>query len=145
MAVPNIVVPNIVITVSLAKLARYYLRTLELCRKGDPEPEFIPNESAVITLEHVIPENLEEHWPTLSFEDANSLYKRIGNMVLLKGTRNSKIGNLPFTTKVPEYAKSSYEYTKDIAKKKTWGRVEVDERQKRMAAHAIKAWPLKIR
>jgi hypothetical protein len=38
-------------------LARYYLRAMELKRKGNPEPEWIPNEDIVINLEHVLPEN----------------------------------------------------------------------------------------
>jgi hypothetical protein len=131
--------------VSVDSLARYYLRTLELHRKRDPEPEFIPNESTVITLEHVIPQNPEKYWPKLSPEDADALYKRIGNMALLKATANSKLGNRPFATKVPEYRNSQYEYTRDIAKCSEWGKAEVETRQKRMADEAAKAWPLKIK
>jgi hypothetical protein len=37
--------------------ARYYLRALELKHQGSSEPEWIPNESVVINLEHILPEN----------------------------------------------------------------------------------------
>ncbi len=41
--------------VSNARLARYFLRSLELANSDDSEPYFIPNDDEVINLEHVLP------------------------------------------------------------------------------------------
>ncbi len=49
--------------------------------KKEPEPEFIPNEDRVITLEHIIPKSPEDNWPEIEPEMAVAMYKRIGNMV----------------------------------------------------------------
>ena len=47
-----------VATVSNRKLARYYMRSLELAVKDESQPWHIPNDDrSVINLEHVIPEN----------------------------------------------------------------------------------------
>src|SRR5262249_37930542 len=52
--------------VSQVHLARYYLRALELKKKGDPEPEFVPSdEEQTINLEHILPENPHTSWPTI--------------------------------------------------------------------------------
>jgi hypothetical protein len=51
-------------TVSNRKLARYYLRSMELAAKNEPEPWYIPNDDkSAINLEHVLPEKPEGNWP----------------------------------------------------------------------------------
>ena len=53
-----------VATVSNRKLARYYLRSLELAAKDESQPWHIPNDDrSVINLEHVLPEKPLENWP----------------------------------------------------------------------------------
>src|SRR5262249_10636755 len=72
-------------SVSKSKIARYLLRSLELERRGDKEPELIVNSDPTeINLEHVLPQSHHPaKWPMIS-SDAAALYAyRLGNMVLL--------------------------------------------------------------
>lgn len=131
-------------TVSQHYLARYYLRSLELMVKEQAEPEFIPNESTVITLEHVIPKNPEENWPDIEPELAVALHKRIGNLVLLPATPNSDIGNARFEDKKETYRESGYMLTSEVAEEEKWGLDEVNERQFDLANLAVKTWPLTV-
>ena len=130
--------------VTKASLARYYLRALELFHRGDQEPEFVPNEDqSEVTLEHVLPENPGKGW-TIKPEIAAAFYKRIGNLVLLKATPNSTIGNQPFSAKKGELAKSSYKLTEAAGKVASWGVDEIESRQKKLAELAVKTWSLKL-
>lgn len=131
--------------ISKSKLARYLLRSLELKEKGDPEPEFVPNEDTVINLEHILPENPSEDWKHLDAETARTYYKRLGNMVLLQAAKNNAIGNKGFIEKKPIFNVSAYALTSQVAKNNTWGATEIVERQKRLAELAVKTWSLDIK
>jgi len=132
--------------VSKNSLARYYLRALELQVAGDPEPEFIPNEdSTVINLEHILPENPGPRWGQIDRETAAAFYQRIGNMALLQVTRNTQIGNRSFPEKQAVLKASSYKLTQEAASELSWGVKEITERQRRLAKIAVKTWPLTIR
>lgn len=129
--------------VSKATLARYYLRALELQHRGEKEPEFIPNEDqSQITLEHVLPENPARKWQ-IKPDIAAAYYKRLGNLVLLKATPNSSIGNEPFSAKKGDLAKSTYKLTEMVGKADSWGVDEIESRQRRLAEIAVKTWALK--
>lgn len=130
--------------VSQVYLARYYLRALETKRKGGTNPELMPlDDEQVINLEHVLPENPEEHWPDLDSETIAAYWKRIGNMVILQAKKNSLIGNNPFSEKKPVLASSAFLLTQEVGKETAWGTNEIVERQKRLAALAVETWPLK--
>jgi hypothetical protein len=128
--------------VSQSYLARYYLRTLEMKHKGQTEPELVPNESKVINLEHILPENPENNWPGIDEETAAASHKRIGNMVLLQGSKNAEIGNKSFAEKRPIFQKSGLALTSEVGAEARWGPTEINERQKRLAKLAVKTWPL---
>lgn len=128
--------------VSQNYLARYYLRALELKRKGVDDPEWIPNDDVVINLEHVLPENPDHNWPHIDAESAGAYYKRIGNLVLLQAAKNSLIGNSSFAKKKLVLQASAYELTKEAGQQKKWGIKEINERQQRLAKLAVETWPL---
>ena len=130
-------------TVANHRLARYYLRSLESASRNEPEPEFVPNEDTVITLEHVLPQNPGENWPNVEPAVHSTYYRRLGNMALLPETPNRDIGNDAFVDKKPIYKSSSYNLTKEIADETQWGSIEIENRQQRMAKLAIKSWPLR--
>jgi len=130
--------------VSQAYLARYYLRSLELHQMGQPDPEWIPNESTVINLEHVLPANPESNWPNIDSETAAANYKRIGNLALLQASKNQIVGNRSFAEKKPILASSSYVLTQEIAKQADWGIDEINSRQKSLARLAVATWPLQV-
>jgi len=130
-------------TVSKQFLARYYLRALEGFVTEEPEPELIPNEDPdFLNLEHVIPFNPQGQWPELSEEDAEALTNRIGNMVLLPARKNVRLGNKGWKEKKKVLSASGLQLTRMLARQAKWGRAEIDARQKTLAAHAVKVWPL---
>src|SRR5262249_33220620 len=97
------------------------------------------------TLEHVLPERPAEAWG-VSEETAAALYKRLGNMVLLKLSVNTRIGNVSFEEKKKAYKASSHLLlTKQVLKCSTWGEQEIKNRQEKLAELAIKTWPLAVR
>jgi uncharacterized protein with ParB-like and HNH nuclease domain len=128
--------------VANTQLARYFLRALELKKKANPEPEWIPNEDTVINLEHVLPENPGVSWPAFDAETAKFYYNRLGNMVLLQASQNTLIGNNPFGAKKPVLLASAYILTEMVGKQKKWETAEINARQKTLAALAVQTWPL---
>jgi hypothetical protein len=133
------------IRVSKSHLARYYLRSLEQVLKDDSEPEWVVNDNPTqLTLEHVLPERPSAAWGVTE-EVAAGLYRRLGNMVLLKLSVNTRIGNASFEEKKKAYKASSYlALTKQVLKYDKWGEEEITKRQAKLADLAVKAWPLEI-
>lgn len=104
-----------VATVSSAKLARYYLRSLEMAAKDEREPWFIPNDDrATINLEHVIPIKLEGNWPALSEEEHRLNVRRLGNLALLPARSNSDLRSADFATKRVAFKDAPYVLTDQI-------------------------------
>ena len=123
-------------------LARYYLRAMQRCQDGEPEPQYIPNPGSEITLEHILPEKAREGWEHISEDDRKKYLNRLGNQVLLTGTVNSKLGNVRYSVKKVALQASQYSLTSETGNFNTWGPSEIEERQKQLAELAIKTWPL---
>ncbi len=103
--------------VSNQRLARYYLRSLEMRAKGEREPWFVPQEDhVIINLEHVLPRKPGGNWPSFKAEEASAYVSRLGNLVLLRASNNTGLGNNTFPAKRPTYAASPYILTNMIAK-----------------------------
>lgn len=137
-----------VATVSRHPHARYYLRVLERQEAGEDEPEFVPNTSEeAITLEHVLPQNPDKDWKHFDQETANRFYKRIGNLALMKKSKNEAGGNAKFTEKAKLYGKSEFKLTAGLsafAEKGQWTTDAIDARQKVLATLAVQAWPNRV-
>ncbi len=135
-------------TVSRHPHGRYYLRVLERQQSGEEEPEFVPNTSEEqITLEHVLPQNPDKDWKHFDQETANRFYKRVGNLALMKKSKNEALGNTRFPEKVELYSKSDFKLTaglKAYAEKGLWTTGAIDARQKVLAQLAVQAWPNKV-
>jgi hypothetical protein len=130
-------------TVSNRKLARYYLRSLEMAAKNESEPWHIPNDDrSTINLEHVLPENPGANWSQFSDDQVKLYYKRIGNLALTRASDNSDLKSAGFDEKKPTFAKSPYVLTKQIAEASNWTTEEINTRQKTIAVYAVKAWPI---
>lgn len=128
--------------VSSTALARYYLRAMELYRKGDAQPEWVPNEEIIINLEHVYPDKpTPEDWPLFEPETGPAYLKRIGNMALLQASKNSEIGNQGPSVKWKQYESSTFLFTKDVASYGEWGPKQIEDRQRDMSEYAVKTWP----
>lgn len=131
--------------VSQARLARYYLRALEMQHIGASDPELVPSEDEhSVNLEHMLPENPQDAWPEVDPEIAHAYYKRIGNMALLQSKKNSIIGNSPFVEKKPVFASSAFKLTSEVANYEEWNVDAIDNRQKQMAKLAVLTWPNKL-
>jgi Protein of unknown function DUF262/Protein of unknown function (DUF1524) len=130
-------------SLSNRKLARYYLRSMELAAKNEPEPWHIPNDDkSAINLEHVLPEKPEGHWPQFTDEQVKLYYKRIGNLCLMRASDNSAAKSAAFSVKRPIFTKSPYLLTKQIAEADGWTWEEIVARQKTLAGIAVKTWPI---
>lgn len=128
--------------VSRAHLARYYLRALDKTLKRDPAPEYVANEDETeINLEHVMPVQPSPEWQ-ISTEIGQIAQKMLGNMVLLRATSNSSLGNKPFEEKKSVYKQSSYAITQPVAAYQRWTLDEIRQRQEAMAKIAVKTWPI---
>lgn len=130
--------------VSSARLGRYYLRSLEMAAKQEPEPWYmLQDDRSIINLEHVLPEKPEGNWPGFSEDDVAQYAKRLGNLVLLRASNNSQLKSCTFSEKRRLYAESPYLLTSQVAELTDWTTQTIADRQKRLAQLAIKAWPVK--
>ena len=130
--------------VSEGELARYYLRSLEMTRKGERTPYFIPyNDRSVINLEHILPRKPEGNWPQFDEEIVRAYTTRLGNLALMQARENSKLKSDNFATKKPVFRASPYELTSEIAQYDEWTTESIEDRQRRMAKLAVKTWPIK--
>ncbi len=130
-------------TVTKGTLARYYLRSLEMKAKGEPEPWHIPNDDkGIINLEHVLPDKTEGKWPQFSDDEVRSHRNRIGNLVLLRVRDNSHLKSEKFDLKRAVYAKSPYELTRQVSLYDDWTTQKIEDRQSVLADLALKTWPL---
>jgi hypothetical protein len=129
-------------TVSRDALGRYYLRALERTEGGTENPEWVPNPNQEeVTLEHVLPERHGTGWGHIDPEAAKSMWKRIGNMALLRAPANTAIGNRPFAEKRATIAESEFELTKEIAESDRWTVAAIETRQRTLAQLAVRTWP----
>ena len=129
-------------TVSNRRLARYYLRSLEMAAKDEAEPWHIPNDDgSVINLEHVLPEKPQGNWPQFNDDEVKLYYRRIGNLALLRATENSDLNSQGFDDKKAVYAESPYVLTQQISEADEWTAESIAERQTTLTRYALQAWP----
>ncbi len=128
--------------VTSARLARYYLHTLERVALRKAEPELIPNQDAdQVNLEHILPRNpTPGEWP-FTAEEHGIWVGRLGNMVLLAKGPNDRIGNKPWTVKKPVLSASDLQLTARAGGNRCWRQEEISEAQANMTILALKAWP----
>lgn len=129
--------------VSKAALARYILRELEHTaspHKG--EEEWVNSDPDQITLEHILPQTLPATgWETFDADTHAESKARLGNLCLLRRSENTGMKNDSFATKKPFFEKSSLTTTASLGQYQSWSPRELEDRQKKMAALALRAWP----
>jgi hypothetical protein len=128
--------------VSNQRLARYYLRSLEMQAKGEREPWFVPQDDRIIiTLEHILPRKPEGNWPRFSEDEVGNYATRLGNLVLLRASNNSDLKSSAFSVKKQVYGASPYLLTNMLAALPDWTPRAIDKRQETLADLAIQTWP----
>lgn len=119
------------------KKVRHLLTLLE--RYVSPDNEL---QNAALTLEHILPRNVEQDWNEFDDEQLDDYPDYLGNMTLLNSRSNEKLGNKNFDDKKKVYAKSTLEITKMICNVKDWTPEAVEKRQSWLAEKAINLWKL---
>lgn len=120
---------------------RLVLETLEKSL-GHPEEVKLEN----LTVEHVMPETLNEEWKEYLGEDwarvFNTYLHTMGNLTLIAGPPNSTIQNKLFSEKKKEwYVHSNVGLTQELARNwDEWTENEINERARMLAEKAVKIW-----
>lgn len=129
--------------VSQSKIARYYLRSLEMSQKKEPEPYYMPvNDQTIINLEHILPKKPMGNYPKFTDEEADLWLNRLGNQTLMRASDNSDSKSIKFEDKKALYAKSPYTLTSQLAAFSDWTKEAIQTRQQAMADLAVKTWPV---
>lgn len=97
-----------------------------------------------ITIEHIMPQTLENSWKLELGEKFNEIHKNylhnIGNLILTEF--NSEIGNKTFEEKKRKLETSSLNYRLDIIRRKTWSEQSIKEHQENMINWFLDTFPL---
>ena len=117
---------------------------IEIDKRFQSHGQF-PDYSTVPTIEHMIPQKLDEHWHSYLGDDAEddrlqSVVDTIGNLCLLSGPANSSAGQNPFESK-----KNAYSPLTALARQikehiERWDMRAVQERSEKLAREAIGIW-----
>jgi hypothetical protein len=118
------------------KLARYILYKLE-GQVGGVKYDYETDEG---TIEHILPENLNEEWAEkFTAEEHQKLTFAIGNLTLLEPKINRQIAQKPFDEKKLAYANSQYQMSKEI-NASDWTPTAIKHRQAGLAKTAKSIW-----
>jgi uncharacterized protein with ParB-like and HNH nuclease domain len=100
--------------------------------------------NAKITIEHIMPQKLDENWKIELGDNWNDIHKKylhnIGNLILTEF--NSEIGNKSFSKKKEHLNKSSLFFRLDIINRETWNEQSIIEHQKKMIDYFLTTFPL---
>jgi len=113
---------------------------IEIYNKNHTETK-IAERGKDVHLEHIMPES-NAKW-MVDETTWKEYHKRIGNMILLDGLKNIRIGNETFDVKKIKYAESSIEDTREISFLDKWSIDEIEERQKKLLKEVLRIWPKK--
>ena len=116
----------------------------EIDRKLQTHGQF-PDYSTTNTIEHIIPQSLDDHWQAYLGDDVNdqrldTYVNSIGNLCLLSAPANSHAGQNPFVSKIESYSDVTALVRELKAHDSTWNLEAVRERSRRLAATALITW-----
>ncbi len=110
----------------------------------------LPDYSTLNTIEHIIPQTLDDHWKAYLVNDAKDinlplLINTIGNLSLNSRIANSSNGQDPFIVKQGNYNKIS-SLAKDIIENRIepWNLLAVKTRSQDLAKIALEVWKWKL-
>ena len=120
---------------------RHILESLEKALTTNNEPVDLSNSQ--ISIEHVMPQTLNEEWEQFLGENAGEIYDTylhtIGNLTLTG--KNSDMGNAPLAEKREVLKYSNFAMSKDIANSIIWNDVTIRLRATKLFEKALKIWP----
>lgn len=119
---------------------RHILETLEDALNTTNEPVDVT--SSRITIEHVMPQSLNEAWKTALGSDADNVYAvylhTVGNLTLTG--MNESMGNIPFEEKQQFFARSNFALNDYLANCKVWDESEINKRVQTLGELALNIW-----
>jgi len=102
--------------------------------------------SADLHIEHVLPQtHHQSNWPNFDIDMHKNCVQRLGNLMLLSGSRNSKVGQRPYSEKLELYqANEGNDYWKVafIDGVNEWTEDSIKNRQNEIAKELVKVWHL---
>ena len=97
-----------------------------------------------IMLEHILPRNAKDAYWTTNFtvDEKKNWCNKLGNLVIINGTKNTKLNNKAFAEKVEQYLskKSDFEITKEVLALNDWKIESVAGRQESLMNRALNLW-----
>ena len=117
---------------------------IEIDKKMQPYGQ-LPDYSTLGTIEHVIPQTLDDAWKTYLGTEAKDEHlwrvtDSIGNLCLLSGPANSAVGQDPFESKKAAYSPVTA-LARQIKEHTTrWDITAVRDRSKNLAKVALDIW-----
>ena len=120
------------------KIARYVLYKIESQLENGVKTDFMVDDG---TIEHVLPENMDEHWSSVFTDEEHINYVyMLGNLTLLEPKLNNiKAGQKPFEEKKEIYQTSKYALSKDITGEE-WSIRMIKHRQASLGKTAAGIW-----
>jgi hypothetical protein len=106
----------------------------------------LPDYSTVNTIEHMLPQTVDEAWKAYLGKDAEdehlfALTHSIGNLCLLSGPANSSVGQNPFESKRTAYSPLTALARQIKEYPGRWDLAAIKARSKTLAAEALVIWP----
>ena len=131
---------NAILTNNLygTKAARIVLEGIEAHLAGK---EVIELNSDKISIEHIMPQTLNDDWRR-EIGEGGEIHRKyldtLGNLTLTG--INSELGNMGFSEKKEMYAQSGVSMNRDLCRYERWSEQEILERSKSLADYAVKIW-----
>ncbi len=121
------------VSVSKAKIARYYLRALQKTKDGSNAP-------LDLTLEHVLDKEYNSRIHSISEDDHAVYLNRLGNLALLESDPNGAIQDHSFLEKKPILADMANCSLTEDCDSTHWNAADIEKRQKSLADLAPRTW-----
>jgi len=119
---------------------RLILESLEEKLAVNKEPVNLLNPQ--ISIEHIMPQTLNEEWEQLLGENVLDVHDKylhtIGNLTLTGS--NSDLGNKPLLEKKKIFEKSNFALNKDLAELIIWSEQLIEQRAKKLGKLAVQIW-----
>ena len=149
--VPDQIFESAFVTKEIYSSRELYFSRLVLQEIDKAMQEFneLPDYSTIHTIEHILPQTLDQHWKDYLDADAKNINlptitNTLGNLSLNSGVANSSFGQKPFALKQSEYTTSSA-LARDVKKRsEPWNIAAIEQRSKDLAKIALKVWKWKM-
>lgn len=128
------------------KRVEYVLWEIELELRGTSKTEKLVDKPGKLSIEHILPQQWETHWPVADPADAKiearaGLINVLGNLTLVTGELNSSLSNAAWLTKRERLTKSVLLLNADIWAVEQWGDAAVAARGHALTEMVLARWP----